>query len=313
MYIRLKKWTAIIIFSASAVLTPLTAEQSEQPMSEQEWNQMNAAMEKKIARFKYKTGTIQIGDNLATVHIPKGYKYLGAADSRYIIEDYWGNYPDESVLGMLFLDNESPLNGKNSYSVVLAFTEEGYIDDEDAQDLDYDELLEQMQEDSAEFNKQLVEEGYAKTYLIGWAQKPYYDSVNKKLHWAKEVAFEGQPTNTLNYDIRILGRHGVLSLVIISDIGSLATVKSDINIILESTDFNEGQRYEDYEEGVDSVAAYGLGALVAGKVLSKVGLFALLGKFGKIIIAGLIAAGIMIKKFFFGSKEEKVKSIEKAD
>ncbi|MBL7985981.1 MAG: hypothetical protein JNM91_13325, partial [Flavobacteriales bacterium] len=44
--------------------------------------------------------------------------------------------------------------------------------------------------------------------------------------------------------------------------------------------------------------------LVAGKVLAKVGIFAVLAKFGKFIVLGLIAIGGAIWKFFTGRKKK---------
>jgi uncharacterized membrane-anchored protein len=51
-------------------------------------------------------------------------------------------------------------------------------------------------------------------------------------------------------------------------------------------DFNPGRRYADYKSGTDRTAAYGIGALVAGKLAAKAGLF-------KLILAALLAG----KKF----------------
>jgi uncharacterized membrane-anchored protein len=56
---------------------------------------------------------------------------------------------------------------------------------------------------------------------------------------------------------------------------------------------------------VDEVAAYTIGGLVAGKVLAKAGLFAVLAKFGKLIFIGIAAAGAGIWRWFRGRKKEK--------
>ncbi len=71
--------------------------------------------------------------------------------------------------------------------------------------------------------------------------------------------------------------------------------------------FEEGSRYVDFDPDVDQVAAYGIGALVAGKLAAKAGLLAkfaplLLGlkKFGIVIIAGVIGIG---RRFFMSGRE----------
>jgi len=313
MYNLFKKWSVTILLSLSALAAPVFAQDGEEVMSEEEWQRAYILIEKRVSGFKYQTGKVQIGEELATVDVPNGYKFLGKGDSRYILEDVYGNPPDDTVLGTLFIAKQSPLDEDLSYFIVLSYSEDGYIEDDDAKEIDYNDLLEELQDDAEEANKIRVKEGYPTAKLIGWAQKPYYDDKNKKLHWAKEFTFDNSPVNTLNYDVRILGRKGYLSMNIIGSIDVLPMVKSDIGKFLDSTNFNEGNQYGDYEEGIDSVAAYGIGGLVAGKVLGKIGFFAILAKFGKFIIAGLIALGAVVKKIFFGSKEEKTKSIENSE
>ena len=61
----------------------------------------------------------------------------------------------------------------------------------------------------------------------------------------------------------------------VAGIDQLDTIKASIPTVVEMPEFNQGSRYEDYIPGADKVAAYGIGGLIAGKVLSKAGLFAL--------------------------------------
>jgi uncharacterized membrane-anchored protein len=139
--------------------------------------------------------------------------------------------------------------------------------------------------------------------LIGWASEPYYDQANKKLHWAKELKFGESEVNTLNYNIRILGRKGYLNMNAIGDMDALPDFQRDIDKILASVEFNEGQRYSDFNPDIDEVAAIGIGGLIAGKVLAKAGFFAMLLKFWKVIAVGAVAAFSMLRKKIFGSKD----------
>jgi uncharacterized membrane-anchored protein len=68
--------------------------------------------------------------------------------------------------------------------------------------------------------------------------------------------------------------------------------------------FNEGSRYADFDSNIDEVAAWTIGGLVAGKILAKVGIFAVLAKFGKVIILGLIAAGGFIWRLITGRRKK---------
>jgi uncharacterized membrane-anchored protein len=110
---------------------------------------------------------------------------------------------------------------------------------------------------------------------VGWASPPFYDITAKKLHWAKELEFGDNPKHTLNYDVRALGRKGVLKINFVAGIDQLAEIRAVIPTVMSMPEFSQGFRYEDYVPGTDKVAAYGIGGLIAGKVLTKVGFFAL--------------------------------------
>ena len=252
--------------------------------------------------YTFERGTIDISNGLATLRVPNGFKYLDATQSHQVLTDVWGNPPEET-LGMLFPENSEVVGETFTYAIDISYSEEGYVDDSDAKDIDYDDLLEEMQEDAIANNETRKSMGYEAMEMVGWAAEPFYDDVNKKLHWAKELYFEGQEENTLNYNIRILGRKGYLNMNAISDIHQLPLVKENIDVVLSSVSFNEGNRYADFNPDLDDVAAYGIGGLVAGKVLAKAGFFALLLKFWKFIAIGVVGLFGAFKKRIFGSKE----------
>jgi hypothetical protein len=47
-------------------------------------------------------------------------------------------------------------------------------------------------------------------HLIGWGALPYYEKNQHTLHWAKLLRFGDGLSETLNYNVRVLGRKGVL-------------------------------------------------------------------------------------------------------
>jgi uncharacterized membrane-anchored protein len=81
-------------------------------------------------------------------------------------------------------------------------------------------------------------------------------------------------------------------------------IEQQLAHVLAMAEFNEGSRYDEFNPDLDTVAAYGLGALVAGKVAVKTGLIAaaliFLKKFGVII---LIALAGLFTKFFKRTKQ----------
>ena len=250
----------------------------------------------------YADTTVLIGEALAALTVPEGYTFIYAEDAHTVLVDLWGNPPStsEGTLGMLFPEDYGPATAEG-YGIDIFYTQEGYIEDDDAADYDYDELLEEMQESTEEANAYRMEEGYEPMHLIGWAATPRYDQANKRLHWAKELYFEGEDANTLNYNILFLGRRGYLTMNVIGGMEDLPEVNENLDDILGSVAYTEGNRYADFNPATDEIAAYGLAALIGAKVLAKTGILASIGIFlvkaWKLILVGVMAAGAGLKKF----------------
>ncbi|GJM63391.1 DUF2167 domain-containing protein [Persicobacter diffluens] len=231
--------------------------------------------------------TVTLGDGVATLTVPEGFKFLNPEQGKYILTDVYGNMEGENQ-GILFPANVEIFND-SAYFVIFSYDNSGYISDKEAQDLDYDELIATMKEDSKEYNKLLKENGYGAMELIGWASEPHYDQADHKLHWAKSLLPEGQEEYLLNYNLLALGRHGYLKMNFVADMYQLDSVQKAIPYLMPAVSFNDGYRYDQFDDSIDKVAAYGIGGLIAGKVLAKTGIFAALAKFGKFIILGIVA------------------------
>ncbi len=247
------------------------------------------------ASLNYQQGKIVLPNDVATLAIPDNFRYLGSEDAERVLVQAWGNPPGHKMLGMIFPNAISPLS-LEGWGVVVTYEEDGYVSDEDADGIDYDALLMQMKEGIAAANEERKKQGYGTLELVDWAAKPYYDKETHKMYWAKELAFGDVPTHTLNYNIRILGRRGVLVLNAVSDINQLTEIKQDMQQVLAFTNFNKGHRYEDFDSSTDKVAAYGIAGLVAGGLAAKAGLFS---KLLALLIAGkkfivLIVIGLLV-------------------
>ena len=233
------------------------------------------------ARFEWRTGSIQLQNGLATLELGPGFRYLDPEQARMVLEDIWGNPPDRT-LGMVFPADRGPISD-GAWAVVLTYASDGHVPDEDANEIDYGEMLADMQESAEEENAARTRAGYGTIEVVGWAAAPHYDPAAHKLYWAKELRFDGAPDTVLNYDVRVLGRRGVLSMNAVASMGQLDEVRAGMETLLASVRFRNGERYEDFHSKLDQVAAYGVGGLIAGKVALKVGLW-------KGLVAGLLAA-----------------------
>jgi uncharacterized membrane-anchored protein len=277
--------------------------QSKDTTTVQDYDQLES-------QLKYEKGTISLLTGNAKLNVPNGFGYLNAKQAQYVLKDLWGNPEDKNILGALVPDGKGVLND-GSWLFTITYDDMGYVKDEDAEEVDYDELLKEIQEDFKAGNPERVKLGYPEMTLQGWASKPFYDADKKVLHWAKELKFGKDSINTLNYDLRVLGRKGVFILQAVSSMEQLPEVKANIKNVISSIQFNKGDQYSDFDSSTDEVAAWTIGGLVAGKVLAKVGFFAVLLKFWKIGLVAIIAGWAAIKKFFFGKNDhETVRPVE---
>ena len=104
----------------------------------------------------------------------------------------------------------------------------------------------------------------------------------------------------------------MLSLNALADEKDLPRIKSGMERIRAVATFTEGNRYGDYVAGVDTKAAYGIAALVAGgAIAAKTGLLkgllvALLAS-KKFVLIGIVAAVGAVRAFWgrlTGRKED---------
>jgi uncharacterized membrane-anchored protein len=236
-----------------------------------------------LESLKFQSGTIALGNNLASLTLTPNFQYLSPADTKRFLVEVWRNPPEaaEGTLGTIVPANVD-LAGGDGWAIIISYDDSGHVSDDDAAGIDYDQLLKDMQKATQDGNEERTKQGYEPIELVGWAKPPYYDSQAKKLYWAKRLRFGSEPGETLNYSIRALGRQGVLELTVVASMQQLATVDGRIGEILGMVAFNPGSTYVEFSPGVDKAAEYGIAGLIAGGILAKAGFF-------KFLIAGLAA------------------------
>jgi uncharacterized membrane-anchored protein len=260
------------------------------------------------SELKWQTGTIDLKNGLAKIKLTDNFRFLDHDNAEKVLHDLWGNPPDDSDLGMIFPADKGPLD-HGRWGIVVSYEEGGYVKDDDADKINYTDLLKQMQTAVHEQNDERAKEGYHTMELIGWASPPRYDKETHKLYWAKEFNVGGYTQNTLNYNIRILGRRGVLVLNAIAPMRDFDEIDGKIPEVLSMVDFEQGNTYADFDPKIDKIAKYGLATLVAGGALgaaAKLGLLAGLWKViltfvlatWKVILVAVAAVGSAVRKFF---------------
>lgn len=305
---------AALLLTSTASLAASQSDPATPPASEQ------VAVAERVRAFKAldaslhpQTGEVMIPGGHASLNLGDRYYFLPAAEARRVLSEAWGNPPDAltDVLGLV-LPKGKKFYGP-TWGAVVQYDDTGHIEDKDAASEDFDRVLSDLKSTEQESNKARREAGYAGGTTIGWAQAPTYDPANRTLIWARNIRFDREAENTLNYDVRTLGREGTLSLNMVDTMANLGAVKIIAADLGQTVEFNPGQGYADFNSDTDRLADYGLAGLVAGgvglavaKKAGLIGLLLLFFKKGFVVVLLMLAGGWkwIARKLGFGKEEE---------
>jgi len=262
----------------------------------------SSAQDSPVAQLAWEVGptTGAIGDK-ATIKVPEGMAFLGADGTRKL-----------SVL------LENPDSGTPTYTLApqdlswlafFSFNETGYIKDNES--LDADSILSSVKQGTEQANVERRKQGWDPINVVGWSFQPKYDNTTKALEWAILAQAEKSKQQVVNYNTRLLGRKGVMEVVVVASPEALATSIASFKGLLPGYDFAAGERYAEYRAG-DHVAEYGLAALITGgaaAVAAKKGFFGAIAAFlaaaWKFVLAGVVAIGAWIRSLFARKKADK--------
>ncbi|HEY2344830.1 MAG TPA: DUF2167 domain-containing protein [Xanthomonadaceae bacterium] len=283
--------------ATAALLTATATLHAQDAASPAGDDDLHARVQAFESSLHYQQGEVALPGSDAQFHLGNDFRVLGREDADKVVEQLWGNPHSDKIIGMVMPAGVA-LDDPNRWAVVIVRSDDGHVADDDAAKIDYAELLQKMKDSDGPENVERRKAHLPEINLVGWAEPPRYDAVAKKLVWARELSSPSIPQHTLNYDIRVLGRSGYLSLNAVAPISNLSTVRDGMNRLLPLVAFEPGKRYADFNPSTDHMAAYGVAALVAGGIAAKAGLFAKIGvillalKKFVIIIFAAIAAGI---------------------
>jgi uncharacterized membrane-anchored protein len=235
-------------------------------------------------------GSITIPANEAFIPKAEGVRFLRAG----------GQSPGPDVVGLVM-----GLGDEDEWVVIIRYINEGYIRDDDAKNLNADDLLSNLREGAEEENKDRVARGFREVEVLGWIEKPTYYASQHRLVWSllsKAKGDDSNPVKGVNYNTYALGRDGYFSLSMLTRSTKVEQYKPTAKALLDNLAYKSGKRYEDFNASTDQVAAYGLAALVSGMAAKKLGLLGLgaafFAKFAKVIVLAVAGLGVGIMKFF---------------
>jgi uncharacterized membrane-anchored protein len=286
-------WFALVV-----LLTSWTAyARAEEPApagSDESPSEEEPGAKKPPLHLNWKAGpqTLELGHDLTLV-LPEGDAFVDGPDASKLLERN-GGFHNEDVVGLVVGKSEDA-----NWYVVISYDDEGYI--KDTESIDANDLLKSLKDGTEEANEERKAHGFAPIHVQGWSELPRYDRSVHHLVWG--VTVRGEHGESVNYNTRVLGRRGVVSLNLICDPTDLERDRPAVAALLTGTSFRTGQRYEDFNSKTDKVAEYGLAGLILGGVglgavkLIKIGLLA---KFWNVIVAALIAGKKAVILLFAG-------------
>ena len=185
---------------------------------------------------------------------------------------------------------------------MFEFSPLGYVKDDET--LDAQELLDTVTEGTKQGNVEREQRGWATMTILGWRFQPRYDDESKLLEWAFLAKEDRNNTEIVNYNTRLLGRRGVMEVVLVAEPEILDSSVAEFKQLVGGYSFVSGEKYADYREG-DRVAEIGLAALIAGgaaAVATKKGFWAAIGAFlaaaWKFIAAAVVGVLVWVSSLF---------------
>jgi uncharacterized membrane-anchored protein len=259
------------------------------------------------------TGDIKIPSANVTIHLGDEYYFLPPDEARNVLVNAWNNPASAAngELGMIFPKGSNFWDEKG-WAAVVTFEPSGFISNSQYSQSDFDDAAKAMRDTEDASNEARKKAGAVPIHFVGWAQPPQYDQQNHTVIWARDLHFGAADVDTLNYDVRVLGRRGYLSLNMVSEMPELETIRQDAQELRARAEYEPGSRYEDFNMATDKKSALGIAGLVAagaGVVLAqKLGLFAAAALFLKkavvLVIAALAALAGWVRNLF--SRKEKI-------
>jgi uncharacterized membrane-anchored protein len=140
--------------------------------------------------------------------------------------------------------------------------------------------------------------------VLGWQTPPFYNPETHNLEWAIRLR-GGDGSSVVNYKTKLLGRRGVMDVVLVCDEEEMPTVIPEYQKLLKGFAFKKEESYAAFSKG-DKVAEYGLTGLIVGGGLLVAAKSGLLAKLWKPILIGLVAVGAFLKRIFVGTSKESI-------
>lgn len=234
---------------------------------------------------------------VARLQVPTGYRFTGVPGSKLWME--LTNNPYEGELGVLIPPFNEHAGELPAWYIVFSYEAIGHVKDDEKDELGGEAaaaMLQVIREATERGNQERRSRGWPGLTVLGWHQTPHYDPATRNLTWAMRAS-DGAGT-TVNYDSRVLGRRGVMTVKMVLGEEQVAAAVPAYRMVVGGLTFKAGETHAEFRSG-DKVAQYGLvGLVTGGSAVAAVKWWKPLVKFGAVLVAVLAVLGRKIASLF---------------
>lgn len=258
--------TALLLAaSLAAQATPVDSIALQPKEEAQIYKSFNRQLDSIDKKLEFKTGQFLLADGKIRMTVPEDFLFIEGEQARFILEDLWGNYTDGEVCGMLVKKGFKVTRLINDFSFVISYSDIGHVQDKQDIELNHNDLLATLRQNMELSNERRIANGVNTMQVEKWALVPYYDAYKKAVYWANSIKVNGTDEEILNYNLRLLGRNGVIKINAVATMDQFPAIKQILPQIISQVRFPEGQQYADYKEGNDRKSDWSIRELIAGQ------------------------------------------------
>jgi uncharacterized membrane-anchored protein len=226
----------------------------------------------------------------AEIKVPEGFLFTyGEGAKRFMELNH--NPAGSTDFGVLLME-------EGGWFIVFEFDDSGHVPDDEKDEIkNADEILQSLREGTEQGNAARRSRGWDPIAITGWASPPRYEPTTKNLEWATNVENTKTKHVSVNHNIRILGRSGVMEATLIDQPETYAATLPKAREVLQTFSYKAGSRYSEWRPG-EKVAEYGLIGLMTGGAVAVAAKTGLLAKFGKVLGKGIVAIGAGLSALF---------------
>ena len=215
-----------------------------------------------MARISWTEGpTVGQLSDVAQVDVPEICRFTDAEGAKQFLEatrEVWSG----RELGVLIC-RIAP-NVDDAWFVLFTYNAIGLVRDDERTSLDPRKLLAGLRHTNDSINDLRRRQGGEGADIIGWAQRPVYDSLAHSLTWSTRLRDQGSGGGeAISHAVRVLGRDGAMNIDFAIDAANDEAVTALSERILRGFSFLPGHRYADWRAG-DAVSGPGLTTLIVG-------------------------------------------------